>query len=352
MLILEYSQQLYISEYAYRYHQRPHDSIRDSRLHPPPCTTRSETTIFSIYRRTTRGSHYLLPTLQINPAPMSSKQHDCDRNHAGRCHTLNEIPESQQTPFFPESGRYRGLDDRSRLKRWFFWKKHRREKMETNVPENEDDDEDRHDDEDRQDDEDAGDKIVVVLDEIYHTGKRVLFSPFTNLFRQEEDTEDRSTTTRAPPPLSRNNSSKLFDYVVPPPVRQSLWAKIYQTVIMEFGSMALMQNLSWVGHGFTFLWMILPTTIVAHIWHNVTGYFGRWSDAFANNFRLPYKKRDVGVDDGGGQWNYGILQIGAAAAIFVYQTQQAWATRRRRNKHHREEAHYPKWWRGHKEKET
>jgi hypothetical protein len=195
------------------------------------------------------------------------------------------------------------------------------------------------------------DRIVGVLDTVFHQTPKRVISPVTKLFRFDDEAIAKSKDSiKNPQPvrgLNRSASRILVEHMVAPPPsahHHGFWGTIYRNVVTEFGSVALMQHFSWMGHIFTFLWMLLPTSIVAAMWNHVIAYFRRLRDAIASNFRLPkqfrdpwkrmgeYMDLDRGTNDGGGNFKYALL-MGATA--FAYQTQQNLATRSRRAKRRR-----------------
>jgi hypothetical protein len=196
-------------------------------------------------------------------------------------------------------------------------------------------------------------RIVDVLDTVFHQTPKIVISPVTKLFRFDDETiaKSHSESLKHPPvgrDLNRGTSRILMEHIVaPPPIahHHGFWGTLYRNLVTEFGTMALMHHFSWIGHIFTFLWMLLPTSIVVAMWNHVVAYFRRLRDAIASNFRLPKRLRDPfkkmkeymeldlgGPNEGGGKFKYALL-MGATA--FAYQTQQGLGARSRRAKRRR-----------------
>lgn len=195
-------------------------------------------------------------------------------------------------------------------------------------------------------------RMVDVLDTVFHRTPKKVISPVTKLFRFDDETIAKSNADNIKHPpavrdLNRGTSRILMEHIVaPPPMAHhyGFWGTMYRNLVTEFGSMALMHHFSWIGNIFTFLWMLLPTSIVAAMWNHVTAYFRRLRDAIASTFRVPkrfrdpfkrmkeYLELDLGTNDGGGKFKYALL-MGATA--FAYQTQQNLGARSRRAKRRR-----------------
>lgn len=323
---------------------------------------------------------------------MSGEQHDqkipqCDPVSSGRCKALNSVPESQKEAFFG-TGQFSLAKSRTSssqsaapgkfLTDWFvFWKKG--DDSATNRSTNEkrgrgaispvlaegnsmtDDGKEQitattrteelylHQEEDRaKTNEKKRDKthlegtIKDALETMLLFSPLKIASPFVNLFRKKEDDVK-------PPPiravrgsgLHRSNglrmSAVLVEAVVLQPTHQqsplhTFWHNMYRTIMVDCCGMALVQDsVHWIANVATFVWMLLPTTVVWNMLKRVSGYFSRLWKAFWSIFALPKKFRHpfkewreyivqdvVGGTRGGNEMSRWAAAIGLSFASFAY----------------------------------
>jgi hypothetical protein len=202
----------------------------------------------------------------------------------------------------------------------------------------------------------GGQVVKQAFGKVFVEAPLKIASPIFNLFDSPNDDESPDPPRRE---LDRSehgrSSQQILREVLVQPDHSSFWAHMYRTTMLEFGGAALLQGgMHWMGNVLTFLWMLLPTTIVWNLLERFHAYFARVWRAFAGNFAMPRRFRDPWkrwrdyiaqdlIGSGGGgrgrvKWNQWFAAAGFSFAAFAYQTNESIQTssQRRRLKRRRE----------------